>query len=76
MHKKIEIEFELLIDLDMLPKIGKGIQGRVCHAIHQYAKTCNQPGMQTIQMVDNVSKIICTVDSFKWEKHQRSMKVL
>lgn len=48
MHKKIEIEFELLIDLDMLPKIGKGIQGRVCHAIHQYAKTCNQPGMQTI----------------------------
>ena len=44
MHKKIEIEFELLVDLDMLPKIGKGIQGRVCHAIHQYAKTCNQTG--------------------------------
>ena len=44
MHKKIEIVFELLVDLDMLPKIGKGIQGRVCHAIHQYAKTCNQTG--------------------------------
>ena len=32
------VELELLINIDMLLMIEKGIQGGICHAIHRYAK--------------------------------------
>ena len=37
--KKTGVELELLIDIDMLLMIEKGIRGGICHAIHRYAKT-------------------------------------
>ena len=42
MHKKkTEIKLELLTDFGMLLMIGKGIRGRICHAIHRHAKANN-----------------------------------
>ena len=40
--KKTEVELELLIDVDMLLMIEKGIRGGICHAIHRYAKANNR----------------------------------
>ena len=36
--KKTELELELLTDIVMLLIFEKGIRGRICHAIHKYAK--------------------------------------
>ena len=36
--KKTEVKLELLTDIDMLLMVEKDIRGRICHAIHQYAK--------------------------------------
>ena len=40
--KKTEAELELLIDIDMLLMVEKGIRGGICHAIPRYAKANNQ----------------------------------
>ena len=29
-------------NIDMLLMVGKGIRGRICHAIHRYAKANNK----------------------------------
>ena len=36
--KKTRIRLELLTDIDMLLMAEKGTRGRICHAIHRYAK--------------------------------------
>ena len=40
--KKTEVKLELLTDIDLLLMIEKGIRGRICHAIHRYAKANNK----------------------------------
>ena len=40
--KKTEIKLELLIDIDMLLMVEKGIKGGTCHAIHRYPKSSNK----------------------------------
>ena len=40
--KKTEVELDLLTDVDMLLMVEKGIGGRICHAIHRYAKQNNK----------------------------------
>ena len=40
--KKIEVKLELLTDTDMRLMVEKGIRGRICHAIHRYAKGNNK----------------------------------
>ena len=35
--KRTEVELELLTNIDMLLMVGKGVRGRICHAIHRYA---------------------------------------
>ena len=42
LKKKTEVELELLTDVDMLLMVEKGIGGRICHAIHRYAKQNNK----------------------------------
>ena len=70
--KKRELELELFADSDMLLMIEKGIRGRICHAVHRYAKVNNKymknydknnessyiQYLDTNKMV-NVSKITC-----------------
>ena len=40
--KKTGIRLELLTNIDMLLMVEKGIRGRICHAIHSYAKANNK----------------------------------
>ena len=40
--KKTDVKLELFKDLDMLLVVEKGIRGRICHAIHKYAKANNK----------------------------------
>ena len=40
--KKIGIKLELLIDVDRLLMVEKGIRGGICHVIHIYAKVNNK----------------------------------
>ena len=40
--KKTGIRLKLLTDIDMLLMIEKEIRGRICHAIHSYAKANNK----------------------------------
>ena len=40
--KKTEVKLELLIDIDMLLMVEKGIGGGICHAIHGWAKANNK----------------------------------
>ena len=40
--KKTKVELKLLADTDMLLMVKKGIRGRICHAIHRYAKANNK----------------------------------
>ena len=42
LFKKTEVKLELLSKIDMLLMAKKGIQGRICHAIHRYAKANNE----------------------------------
>ena len=39
--KKTAVELELLNDIDMLLMVGKGIRGRICHAIQSMPKQIN-----------------------------------
>ena len=39
--KKTKVQLDLLINIDMLLMVEKGIRGGIHHAIHQYAKTNN-----------------------------------
>ena len=41
LFKKTAVELVLLINIDMLLMIAKGIRGGICHAIHRYAKANN-----------------------------------
>ena len=40
--KKTEVELELLINIDMLLMVEKGIRGGICQAIHRYAEANNK----------------------------------
>ena len=40
--KKTKVKLELLTDVDMLFMVEKGIRGRICHAMHRYAKANNK----------------------------------
>ena len=40
--KKTGVKLELLTDIDMLLMVEKGIRGRICQAIHTYAKANNK----------------------------------
>ena len=40
--KKTGVKLELLTDIDMLLMVEKGIRGRICQAIHAYAKANNK----------------------------------
>ena len=40
--KKTVIRLELLTDIDVLLIVEKGTRGRICHAIHRYAKANNK----------------------------------
>ena len=42
LFKKTGVELVLLINIDMLLMIEKGIRGGICHAIHRYAKANNK----------------------------------
>ena len=39
--KKKVVKLELLTNVDMLLMVEKGIRGKICHAIHRYAKANN-----------------------------------
>ena len=36
--KKTKVKLDLSTDIDMLLMVGKGIRGKICNAIHRYAK--------------------------------------
>ena len=40
--RKAEVKSGLLIDIDMLLMVVKGIRGQICHVIHQYAEANNK----------------------------------
>ena len=40
--KKTRVELELLTDINMLLMVGKGIRGKICHAIHHHTKANNK----------------------------------
>ena len=40
--KKDKVKLELLINIDMLLRVEKGIWDGICHAIHRYAKANNK----------------------------------
>ena len=40
--KKTEAKLELLTNKDKSLKVGKGIRGEICHAVHRYAKANNK----------------------------------
>ena len=40
--KKTGVELDLLIDIDMLLIVEKGIRGGVCNSIHRYTKANNK----------------------------------
>ena len=40
--KKTKVKLDLLTDIDMLLMVEKGIRGRICHSIYQYAKANNK----------------------------------
>ena len=40
--KKTDVELELLTDPNMLLMVEEGIRGRMCHAVHRYAKANNK----------------------------------
>ena len=37
--KKAKVKLDLLIDIDMLLMVEKGIRGGICHSIYRYIKT-------------------------------------
>ena len=40
--KKTEVKLELLTNNEILLMVEKGVGGRICHAIHRYAKANNK----------------------------------
>ena len=81
--KKTEVNLELLIDINMLLMVEKGISDGICHAIHRYAKANNKhmknydksKESSYIQHLD-ASNLYgwamfqnLPVDGFKWKKN-------
>ena len=52
--KKIEVKLGLLTDIDMLLMVEKGIRGRICHTIFQYANANNK------YMKEQASLTVCS----------------
>ena len=42
LFKKTRVKLELLIDIDMLLIVEKGIRGGICHSIQRHAKGNNE----------------------------------
>ena len=40
--KKTKVKLDLLINIDMLLMVEKGIKGEICHSVYQYAKASNK----------------------------------
>ena len=40
--KKTEVKLDLLVDIDMLLMVEKGIRGGICHSIYRYTKANNK----------------------------------
>ena len=40
--KETKVEIELLMDVDVLLMVEKGIRGGMCHAVHRYVKANNK----------------------------------
>ena len=40
--KETKVEIELLMDVDVLLMVEKGIRGGMCHAVHGYVKANNK----------------------------------
>ena len=40
--KKAKLKLDLLTDINTLLMVEKGIRGRICHSIYQYAKSNNK----------------------------------
>ena len=41
-RKQLEVKFELLTHIDMLLMVEKGIRGRICYVIYQFATANNK----------------------------------
>ena len=40
--KKTKVKLNLLIDINMLPMVRKGIKNEACHAVHRFTKAYNK----------------------------------
>ena len=80
--RKTKVKLELLKNNDMLMMVEKGIKGRICHAIHKYAKA-NNKYMKNYDKNIESSDLLCLdgnnlygrvmsqtlpVNGFKWKK--------
>ena len=64
--RKAEVKLGLLIDIDMLLMVVKGIRGQISHVIHQYAEANNK----YIKDNDNNKELsylkYCDVNNLSW----------
>ena len=83
LFKKDKVKLELLKNNDMLMMVEKGIKGRICHAIHKYAKE-NNKYMKNYDKNIESSDLLCLdgnnlygrvmsqtlpVNGFEWKKN-------